>query len=155
MIEGGYVLTNNHVVWPYDDVRVVLPDGTELEGVPVFNSDPLADLAVLGPIDVSAPPLTLSDGEDLAIGSELYLVGYPAEMELFPQPTITSGILSRLREWERAGITYFQTDAAIAGGQSGGVLVDARANVIGISGWPPVEESWPDFGDYLLPYRTR
>ena len=54
MIEGGYVLTNNHVVWPYDDVRVVLPDGTELEGVPVFNSDPLADLAVLGPIDVSA-----------------------------------------------------------------------------------------------------
>ena len=104
---------------------------------------------------LGAPPLTLSDGEDLAIGSELYLVGYPAEMELFPQPTITSGILSRLREWERAGITYFQTDAAIAGGQSGGVLVDARANVIGISGWPPVEESWPDFGDYLLPYRTR
>ena len=135
LIEGGYVLTNNHVVWPYDDVWVVLPDGTELEGVPVFNSDPLADLAVLGPIDVSAPSLTLSDGEDLAIGSDLYLVGYPAEMELFPQPTITSGILSRLREWERGGITYFQTDAAITGGQSGGVLVDAQANVIGISGF--------------------
>ncbi len=101
LIEGGYVLTNNHVVWPYDDVRVVLTDGTELEGVPVFNSDPLADLAVLGPIDVSAPSLTLSDGEDLTIGSDLYLVGYPAETDLFPQPTITSGILSRLREWRR------------------------------------------------------
>ena len=143
VIEGGYVLTNNHVIWPYDDVRVVLPDGTELEGVPVFNSDPLADIAVLGPIDVSVPLLTLSDGEDLAIGSELYLVGYPAETELFPQPTITSGILSRFREWERAGITYFQTDASTTGGQSGGVLVDAQANVIGISGF---SFSGADFG---------
>ncbi len=134
LIDGGYVLTNRHVVWAYNDVRIVLPDGTALEGVPVVGSDPLADLALLGPIDTSAAPLALSDGEDLPIGSDVYLVGYPAEVELLPQPTITRGILSRLREWKRAGITYFQTDAAITGGQSGGVLVDARANVIGISG---------------------
>ena len=93
----------------------------------------MADLAVLGPVDVSAQPLSLEDGEDTALGSELLLVGYPAEVDLFPQPTITRGILSRFREWERLGMTYFQTDAAIAGGQSGGALVNSRGEVVGIS----------------------
>ncbi len=133
LIEGGYVVTNYHVVWPYESVWVVFPDGTELENVPVVGWDPMADLAVLGPVDVSPLPLMLKDGEDAALGTELLLVGYPAEVDLFPQPTITRGILSRLREWERLGMTYFQTDAAIAGGQSGGALVNSRGEVVGIS----------------------
>ena len=69
------------------------------------------------------------------IGSDLFLIGYPAELEDFPQPTITRGILSRLREWESIGITYLQTDASIAGGQSGGVLVSQHGEVVGISGF--------------------
>ena len=93
----------------------------------------MADLAVLGPVDVSAQPLRLRDGEGMTLGSELLLVGYPAEVDLFPQPTITRGILSRFREWERLGMTYFQTDAAIAGGQSGGALVNSKGEVVGIS----------------------
>ena len=133
LIRGGYVITNYHVVWPYESVWVVFPDGTELENVPVVGWDPMADLAVLGPIDVSAKPLELNDGESTALGSELLLVGYPAEVDLFPQPTVTRGILSRFREWERVGMTYFQTDAAIAGGQSGGALVNSRGEVVGIS----------------------
>ena len=133
LIEGGYVLTNYHVVWPYQAVRVVFPDGTELANVPVVGWDPMADLAVLGPVNVSAQPLRLEDGEDTAFGSELLLIGYPAEVDLFPQPTITRGILSRFREWERIEMTYLQTDAAIAGGQSGGALLNARGEVIGIS----------------------
>ena len=133
LIEGGYVITNYHVVWPYESVWVVFPDGTELENVPVVGWDPMADLAVLGPVAVSAQPLKLEDGEGAALGSKLLLVGYPAEVDLFPQPTITRGILSRFREWERLGITYFQTDAAIAGGQSGGALVNSRGEVVGIS----------------------
>ena len=133
LIDGGYVITNYHVVWPYESVWVVFPDGTELENVPVVGWDPMADLAVLGPVAVSAQPLRLTDGEDTALGSELLLVGYPAEVDLFPQPTITRGILSRFREWERLGITYLQTDAAIAGGQSGGALVNSRGKVVGLS----------------------
>ena len=93
----------------------------------------MADVAVLGPVDVSAQPLRMTDGEGTAPGSELLLVGYPAEVDLFPQPTITRGILSRFREWERLRMTYFQTDAAIAGGQSGGALVNSRGEVVGIS----------------------
>ena len=133
LISGGYVVTNYHVVWPYEAVWVVFPDGTELANVPVVGWDPMADLAVLGPVEVSAEPLRLENGEGAALGSELLLVGYPAEVDLFPQPTITRGILSRFREWERLGMTYLQTDAAIAGGQSGGALVNDRGGVVGIS----------------------
>ena len=133
LIEGGYVVTNYHVVWPYEWVWVVFPDGTELENVPVIGWDPMADLAVLGPVDVSAQPLRLENAEDTSLGSELLLVGYPAEVDLYPQPTITRGILSRFREWESLGMTYLQTDAAIAGGQSGGALVNANGEVVGIS----------------------
>ena len=133
LIEGGYVITNYHVVWPYEAVRVVFPDDKVLQNVPVVGWDSMADLAVLGPVDVQARPSKLGDGEDLAPGSELFLVGYPAEVDEFPEPTITRGILSRFRDWERLGMTYLQTDASIAGGQSGGALVNSLGEVIGIS----------------------
>ena len=133
LIEGGYVITNYHVVWPYEVVRVVFPDDKVLQNVPVVGWDSMTDLAVLGPVNVSAQPLKLEDGESLAPGSELFLIGYPAEVDEFPEPTITRGILSRVREWERLGMTYLQTDAAIAGGQSGGALVNSQGEVVGIS----------------------
>ena len=135
LIEGGYIVTNNHVVWPYDEAWLVFPDGTEIRDVPVIGRDFMADLAVLGPVDVPYQPLTFSDREDLPLGSELFLVGYPSEPELFPQPTITRGILSRLREWATYDLTILQSDAAIAGGQSGGALLNSRGEVVGISTW--------------------
>ena len=139
LIDGGYVVTNAHVVWPFNAVRIVFPDGAEFLDVPVHGSDLMADLAVLGPIDVPASPQALVDGEGQAIGADTYLIGYPAEVDKFPVPAITRGLISRIREWELVGITYFQTDAMIAGGQSGGVLVSETGEVIGISGY-----SFPD-----------
>lgn len=135
LIEGGYVVTNAHVVWPFNTVSVVFPDGTGFRDVSVIGWDLLVDLAVLGPISTSVEPLPLLDGENMATGSETYLIGYPAEVEAYPETTMTRGILSRKREWEPVGITYFQTDAAITGGQSGGALVSDTGAVIGISGF--------------------
>ena len=134
MIEGGYIVTNAHVVWPFDQARVVFPDGSEFLDAPLLNWDLLADIAILGPIETDISPVALVEREDLDVGSDLYLIGYPGELATFPQPTITRGILSRLRRWEAVEMTYFQTDAAIAGGQSGGVLVSEDGEVIGISG---------------------
>ena len=135
LVEGGYVVTNAHVVWPFDEVRVVFPDGTDFRAVPVIGWDLLVDLAVLGPISTPVEPVPMLDGESMAIGSEMYLIGYPAEVEAYPKTTMTRGILSRQREWEAVGITYFQTDAAITGGQSGGALVSDAGAVVGISGF--------------------
>lgn len=134
LIEDGYLITNAHVVWPFEEVRVVFPDGSEYLEVPVLNSDLLGDLAIIGPIETTSRPLDLMDGEDLAVGSEVFLIGYPGEVDLFPQPSITRGLISRVREWTAIHMTFFQTDALIAGGQSGGVLVNKKGEVIGISG---------------------
>ena len=142
LIEGGYVLTNAHVPWPFDQVRVVFPDGSEFRQAPVAYWDLMGDLALIGPLDTDLSPLALVDGEDIEIGSDVYLVGYPGEPEAFPQPTISRGLVSRLREWEAIGMTYLQTDAAIAGGQSGGVLVSEEGDVIGISGFKFTEANF-------------
>ncbi|HEY52311.1 MAG TPA: trypsin-like peptidase domain-containing protein [Caldilineae bacterium] len=135
LVDGGYVVTNAHVVWPFQEVRVVFPDGSEFLDAPVVGMDLMGDLAVIGPLETDLPALALVDGEDLIIGNDVYLIGYPGEVEEFPQPTISRGLISRMREWERIGMTYFQTDAAIAGGQSGGVLVSELGDVVGISGF--------------------
>ena len=134
LIEGGYLVTNAHVVWPFDEVRVVFPNGIEDQHAQVLAMDLLGDLAIIGPLTIDIDPLVFEDGEDLAIGSDLILIGYPTETEQYPQPTITRGILSRFREWEPIEMTYFQSDAAITGGQSGGVLISETGKVIGISG---------------------
>lgn len=138
LIPGDYVLTNHHVVWPneFDDTAtVVFADGTEYVDVPVVATNPWADLAVLGPLETDKRPLPLADGERLPPGSDLYLVGYPSEYEFSPEPTITRGLLSRVRHWDGYDMTLLQTDAAIAGGQSGGALIDDRGRVVGVSTW--------------------
>lgn len=134
LLPGGYVATNAHVVWPFASAQIVTSDGQVFDDAPVAASDFLLDLAILGPIDTDLPPAPLADGEQLPIGTDVYLLGYPAEGEQIPQPAIARGLISRIRTWDALGITYFQTDAAVAGGQSGGMLVAADGRVIGISG---------------------
>lgn len=134
LTEDGYVVTSAHVVWPFSEARVVFPDGSEFPNAPVKQWDLLADLAVLGPIETPLPGLSFEGGETPAIGTEAYLIGYPGEVEAFPQPAIVRGIVSRIREWEAAGLTYFQTDAAVAGGQSGGALASESGRLLGVSG---------------------
>lgn len=134
LIDGGYIVTNYHVVEPYRDVLwIVFPDGTEFRSVPVAGSAPSADLAILGPVNVTAPPLSLNDGEDLLPGSTVFLVGYPAEVASFPEPSIAQGVLSRTYEERETGLTVLRTDAPTVGGQSGGAMVDGQGNVIGVT----------------------
>lgn len=140
LIEGGYVVTNLHVVDPLREVSVTFHGGSVFEEVPVVGVDALADIAVLGPVKAEAPPLGLSDHEGLERGDEVFLVGYPGEVDAEPEPAISRGILSRVRRLEAFEQTYLQTDAAIGAGQSGGALVDGRGCVIGISGLAFAEE---------------
>lgn len=53
LIEDGYVVTNAHVVWPFQTVRVVFPDGSEFLDAPVLNWDLMADLAIIGPLQTA------------------------------------------------------------------------------------------------------
>ena len=140
LIEGGYVLTNAHVVWPFEHVRVVFGDQSEHLKVPVAHLDPMAGLALLGPIQTTLSPLPLGNGEDLAVGSEVLLISYPGEPGKLPRPTLAKGILSLLLEWEPIQMTFILTEAitgaiqtANASGQSGGVLISRDGEIIGIT----------------------
>ncbi len=133
LVEGRYLLTNAHVVYPYEQVRVVFPDGSEHLDAPVFAWDLMADLALVGPIETQIEPLALVDGSDIEIGHDVYLIGYPGEIESFPQPTITKGILSRVRHWDTLDLSLFQSDTTLVPGQSGGVLTTHQGDVVGIS----------------------
>lgn len=137
-IDGARLVTNAHVVWPFERARVVFADGREIAAATVIGLDLMADLAVLAVGDDRPPPSLapapmVTDGTHLAVGSDVYFIGYPAEVEAFPQPAMTRGILSRSRAWDALGMRFFQTDADLAGGQSGGALAAADGSVIGIS----------------------
>lgn len=134
LLAGGYVLTNAHVVWPYDAADITFPDGTTFEATPLVARDALHDIALLGPLDVDLPPITFADGESAIVGSDVLLIGYPGESDRAPQPTLSEGLISRVREWEDGGITFFQTSSAVAGGQSGGIAISPDGEAIGLSG---------------------
>jgi hypothetical protein len=133
VLPGGYLLTNAHVVDPFDKVDVTLGEDKHT-AVPVVGVDLFADIAVLGPIETDAPAVHLTDPAELLEGDQLFLVGYPGEVTADDlRPTIADGILSRTRHSKVFDLNYLQTDASIGGGQSGGALVDIDGGVVGIS----------------------
>lgn len=113
----------------------------------VIESDSIADLAILrleNPTD-KRTALKLKMPTDEMIGSTVYAVGYPSISDnslLDPvsqwspeDATVTTGTISRLATQSGTGIKQLQIDAAISGGNSGGPLVDAEGNVVGVNTW--------------------
>lgn len=134
LIDQRRVVTDAHVVSPFETVTVRFRDGRTDEAVRVIGLDQMADLAVLE-LSSSVPytAAAFGPGTGLAIGEELYLVGYPASFEEGAQPTISRGLLSRFRTWEAIGMTYLETDASAAPGLSGGAVVSSAGAVVGVT----------------------
>lgn len=134
-----YVLTNAHVVDPFATADVTV-GGERHDALDVVGIDAGADIALVGPLDEQdAPtPLPVERTVEVERGDDVYLVGFPGEISTDDpedlETTIASGIISRTRKVKGFEQTYFQTDASIAGGQSGGPLFDAAGRLIGISG---------------------
>jgi len=128
---GGYILTNNHVVEAADEIEVALQDDRKLVAK-VVGSDPDTDLAVLRVEAQDLPAITFGSSDNLRVGDIVLAIGNPLGIG----QTVTSGIVSALG---RTGLgintfeNFIQTDAAINQGNSGGALVDARGNLIGIN----------------------
>jgi S1-C subfamily serine protease len=134
VVDGGWVVTNAHVAAGFPSIMATPSGGETIEELPVVAIDWEADLAILGPLDDAPPAVTFGSSADLDRGDEVFLLGYPSETDAEPEVTISQGIVSRLRTLEEIGLRLVQTDADIAGGQSGGVLVNDRAEVVGVSG---------------------
>ena len=127
----GYILTNQHVVEAADEIEVALSDGKKL-AAKVVGNDPETDLAVLHVDAQNLPAITLGQAENLKVGDVVLAIGNP----LGVGQTVTMGIISALH---RTGLrintfeNFIQTDAAINQGNSGGALVDASGNLVGIN----------------------
>lgn len=140
LVADNYLVTNAHVVDPFGAVDLVFEGGERHEAVPVKGVDLVADIALVGPVPTKRPALAMGGSPPLEKGDDVYLVGYPGEVDDQPDATISRGILSRTRRASEHGLTFLQTDAAIGGGQSGGALVDGAGNVVGVSGLSFAEE---------------
>lgn len=129
-----YVLTNLHVVDPFDAADVTVGD-TTLEALPLVGADVAADIALLGPVPDDLPTLPIAADVEVAKGDDVFALGFPGEIRAEDaEPTVVSGIVSRLRDAPAWDQTYIQTDARIVEGQSGGPLFDAAGSLVGITG---------------------
>lgn len=133
LIDGGYLVTNAHVVDPYNEVEVAFEGAEPIESVPVVGVDLVRDIAVVGPIDIDREEQQIVPLGELAQGSDLYLVGFPGQQSDM-QATISRGVLSRRQAIDDWDLELVHSDATIGSGQSGGALVDDRGRVVGISG---------------------
>jgi serine protease Do len=129
--EDGYLLTNNHIVENAGKVTVILKNGKEYEAE-VIGRDPNTDLAVLKIDGKNFPYLKLSNSNNLEVGQWAIAVGNPLGLSA----TLTVGVISAV-DRSNLGLTpienFIQTDAAINRGNSGGPLLDADGEVIGIN----------------------
>ena len=133
----GYILTNNHVVQDAERITVTLNDRRELPARLVGN-DPATDLAV---IKIEAEGLTyipFGNSDQVKVGEPVLAIGNPFNLT----STVTSGIISAKarnmhiidnpRSNETPLESFLQTDAAVNSGNSGGALVNSKAELIGI-----------------------
>jgi S1-C subfamily serine protease len=135
VVDKGLILTNLHVVAGARLVKVVFADGLESEAE-VVGLQPENDLAVLHaktiPDDLA--PANLVSTRDLAVGDYVIAVGFPFGIG----PSVSAGVVSGLNrefrspEGERLLTNLIQFDAAANAGNSGGPLVNADGEVVGI-----------------------
>lgn len=127
----GHVLTNHHVIEGAERLTVKLADGRTLRA-DVVGSDPDTDIALIkvegaGPF----PHAVLGDSSHLRVGEWVCAIGNPLAYE----HTVTVGVVSFIgrKLFDPTLDNYIQTDAAISFGNSGGPLINARGQVIGIN----------------------
>lgn len=146
MTANGYIITNAHVIAGAERASVILSDDGKRADALLVGYDASTDLAVLK-VDVGdLIPAEFGDSALLHVGEPAYAIGNPLGEEL--RGTMTDGIISaidRSVDASNGEMTLLQTTAAINPGSSGGALVNASGQVVGItnmkmmSSWETIE----------------
>ncbi len=132
----GYIVTNNHVIAGADEISVTLNDNRQLKGR-IIGADEESDLALLKIEGDDFPVIPVGDSDALKVGEWVLAVGNPFNLT----STVTAGIVSAKarglgmgqQNGKQSIEAYIQTDAAINQGNSGGALVNAAGELVGIN----------------------
>lgn len=126
----GYIVTNNHMVEGADELTVTLNDNREFSAR-IVGTDKTTDLALIKVDGKNLPTIAIANSDDLKVGEWVLAVGNPLGLN----NTVTAGIVSaKARSIGANGVeSFIQTDAAINQGNSGGALVNARGELVGIN----------------------
>jgi S1-C subfamily serine protease len=138
--KAGYIITNYHVIAGAGSIQVTFSNNQNIDAT-LVGSDPSTDIAVLK-VNTTASALTtltLGDSDQVQVGDAVVAIGNPFGLNR----SVTAGIVSALQRQitapaDAAGNQYaidhvIQTDAAINHGNSGGPLLNARGEVIGVN----------------------
>ncbi len=138
--DDGYIVTNNHVVQDAKEIKVVLNDKTY--AATLVGTDPSTDLAVIKIDGFDLEYTEFANSDELKLGEWVLAVGNPLNL----QSTVTAGIVSaKNRNIDLLAGNYnpekkvfpvesfIQTDAAVNSGNSGGALVNAQGELVGVN----------------------
>jgi len=130
----GYIVTNNHVIEDADNIEVVLNDSRKFTAK-VIGRDPNTDIALVKIEAKELPYLAWGNSDALKLGEWVLAVGNPFNLT----STVTAGIVSAksrsigIMSGQMPLESFIQTDAAVNPGNSGGALVNASGELIGIN----------------------
>lgn len=134
LTEDGYIVTNNHVIDGADVIEVTLNDSRSFSAA-VVGTDANTDLALIKIDGDEFPFIPMGNSDGLKLGEWVLAVGNPFNLT----STVTAGVVSakarKIGIYENNGgiESFIQTDAAINMGNSGGALVNARGELVGIN----------------------
>ena len=124
----GKLVTNHHVIQGASSATVKTTDGKVHKVLGVYDTNAALDLAVLQVEGSGYPYLTQGDSQNLSTGASVYAIGSPLGLE----NSLSAGIISSPSRTIQGG-TYIQITAPISPGSSGGALIDAHGQVIGVT----------------------
>jgi Do/DeqQ family serine protease len=128
---AGTIVTNQHVIAGADSIRVQLADGRIAEAT-ITGQDPDTDIAILHLSIRNLPVMPVGRSDTLRVGDIVLAIGNPYGLS----QTVTQGIVSATGRGQLGLATFenfIQTDAAINLGNSGGALIDANGDLVGIN----------------------
>lgn len=133
MTEDGYIVTNAHILSGGREAGVIFSNNSWAEAL-LVGYDGETDVAVLKVDRQDLTPAVFGDSALLRVGDPAYAIGNPLGEEL--RGTMTSGIISavdRVVDMDGQDMTLLQTNAALNSGNSGGALINAAGQVVGIT----------------------
>lgn len=125
---SGLIMTANHMVTDAKTISVTLDDGTKHTAT-VKGRDLVHDIALIQITATGLPYLALGDLSQSSLGQQVVVLGFPLGSK---DLSVTSGLVSAMRNDPSRNITWVQTDSAINPGNSGGPLLNLQGQVVGV-----------------------